>query len=59
MASPHPGVGALGTNSHAYLEFDLAAAAHVLEAVPRIAALREPRTAIGGADLVVEVEHGA
>lgn len=39
MASPQTGIFALGTNSHAYLEFDLAAAAHTLEAVARIAAL--------------------
>jgi hypothetical protein len=38
MASPQTGIFALGTNSHAYLEFDLAAA-HTLEAVARIAAL--------------------
>jgi hypothetical protein len=41
MASPQTGTFPLGTNSHAYLEFDLAAAAHMLEAVARIAALRE------------------
>jgi len=52
MASAQPGIFALGTNSHAYLEFVLAAAAHALEAVARIASLREPRTTIGGVNLV-------
>jgi len=52
MASPQTGIFSLGTNSHAYLEFDLAAAAHTLEAVARIASLREPRTTIGGVNLV-------
>jgi hypothetical protein len=40
MTSPQTGIFALDTNSHAYLEFDLAAAAHRLEAVARVASLR-------------------
>jgi putative iron-dependent peroxidase len=43
---------ALGTSSHAYLEFDLVADAQPLDAVARVAALREPRTTIGGVNLV-------
>jgi beta-phosphoglucomutase-like phosphatase (HAD superfamily) len=52
MASPQTGIFALGTNSHAYLELDLVADAQPSEAVARIAALREPRTTIGGVNLV-------
>jgi putative iron-dependent peroxidase len=51
MVSPQTGILALGTNSHAYLEFDLTAA-DPSEAVARIASLREPRTTIGGVNLV-------
>ena len=52
MASPQPGIFALGTASHAYLELDLAASAEAQSAVARVAALREPRTTIGGVNLV-------
>ena len=51
MAAPQGGIFALGTASHAYLEFDAAdgAGAAVVEA---IASLREPRTTMGGVNLV-------
>ena len=51
MAAPQGGIFALGTASHAYLEFDAAAGARraVVEA---IASLREPRTTMGGVNLV-------
>lgn len=52
MASPQTGIFALGTNSHAYLELDLAADAQPSDAVARVTALREPRTTIGGVNLV-------
>jgi porphyrinogen peroxidase len=52
MGSPQPGIFALGTNSHAYLEFDLAPGAEPLQAVALVASLREPRTTIGGVNLV-------
>ena len=52
MASPQTGIFALGTGSHAYLEFDLAANSQPTEAVARVASLREPRTTIGGVNLV-------
>lgn len=52
MGAPQPGIFALGTSSHAYLELDLAAGAQPLSAVARVAALREPRTTIGGVNLV-------
>ena len=52
MASPQTGIFALGTSSHAYLEFDLLADAPIQAAVARVVALREPRTTIGGVNLV-------
>ena len=52
MGSPQPGIFALGTNSHAYLELDLATGAEALDAVTLVASLREPRTTIGGVNLV-------
>ena len=53
MASPQTGIFALGTASHAYLELDLLPTADGPSAVRQIAALREPRTTIGGVNLVV------
>jgi porphyrinogen peroxidase len=52
MTSPQTGIFALGTSSHAYLELDLVAGAERIDAVSRAAALREPRTTIGGVNLV-------
>jgi porphyrinogen peroxidase len=52
MASPQPGIFALGTASHAYLELDLVPGADAAAGVRRIASLREPRTTIGGVNLV-------
>jgi putative iron-dependent peroxidase len=52
MASPQTGIFALGTSSHAYLELDLIAGVQPADAVARVAALREPRTTIGGVNLV-------
>jgi putative iron-dependent peroxidase len=52
MASAQTGMFALGTNSHAYLEFDLITGVRAAGAVARVAALREPRTTIGGVNLV-------
>jgi putative iron-dependent peroxidase len=52
MASPQPGIFALGTASHTYLEFDLRSDADPAAAVATVAAMREPRTTIGGANLV-------
>jgi putative iron-dependent peroxidase len=50
--APQPGIFALGTASHAYLEFDLAAGREGREIVAVIASLREPRTTMGGVNLV-------
>lgn len=52
MASPQMGIFALGTGSHAYLEFDLLPEVHAAAAVGKVASLREPRTTIGGVNLV-------
>ena len=50
MNTPQGGIFALGTASHAYLEFDASGAP--AELVHAIAALREPRTTMGGVNLV-------
>jgi putative iron-dependent peroxidase len=52
MASPQTGIFALGTASHAYLEFDLLPSVDAAAAVALIGGLREPRTTIGGVNLV-------
>ena len=52
MRTPQGGIFALGTPSHAYLEF-AAAPGRAAELVAAIAALREPRTTMGGVNLVV------
>jgi putative iron-dependent peroxidase len=49
MRSPQSGIFALGTASHAYLEFDGRDGHRLVQA---IAALREPRTTMGGVNLV-------
>jgi putative iron-dependent peroxidase len=49
--TPQGGIFALGTASHAYLEFD-ASGADSAEVVHRVASLREPRTTMGGINLV-------
>jgi putative iron-dependent peroxidase len=50
MASPQTGIFALGTASHAYLELDATGDAGAL--VAAVASLREPRTTMGGVNLV-------
>ena len=50
MTAPQSGIFALGTASHAYLEFDARGPAR--EFVTAIASLREPRTTMGGVNLV-------
>ena len=52
MASPQTGIFALGTASHAWLEFDLAACRRSRRPSSPVAGLREPRTTIGGVNLV-------
>jgi putative iron-dependent peroxidase len=53
VETPQAGIFALGTASHAYLELDLRAGAAPADLVARLASLREPRTTIGGVNLVV------
>jgi putative iron-dependent peroxidase len=53
MNSPQSGIFALGTSSHAYIEFDLIDKKKGAELVHAISSLREPRTTIGGINLVI------
>ncbi|MGZ4130039.1 MAG: Dyp-type peroxidase [Actinomycetota bacterium] len=53
MAAPQAGIFALGTSSHAYLEFDRWSERSPADLVSAISSLREPRTTIGGVNLVV------
>jgi putative iron-dependent peroxidase len=50
--SPQSGIFALGTSSHAYLEFDANNGNDARRLVTAIASLREPRTTMGGVNLV-------
>jgi porphyrinogen peroxidase len=52
MSSPQPGIFALGTASHAYLEFDVPAGRQGRGLLTAISSLREPRTTMGGVNLV-------
>jgi porphyrinogen peroxidase len=51
--TPQAGMFALGTASHAYLELDLEPGRDGAELVRHLASLREPRTTMGGVNLVV------
>lgn len=53
MKTPQAGIFALGTASHTYLEFDVLDHCHGERLIAAISALREPRTTIGGVNLVV------
>jgi putative iron-dependent peroxidase len=53
MTSPQSGIFALGTASHAYLEFDVLNGPNARDLVQAISSLREPRTTMGGVNLVV------
>jgi putative iron-dependent peroxidase len=52
MSTPQTGIFALGTASHAYLEFDARGEVEALQLAAAVAALREPRTTMGGVNLV-------
>ena len=52
MASPQTGLFALGTTSHAYLELDVVPGVDPRTLVARVATFSEPRTTIGGVNLV-------
>jgi putative iron-dependent peroxidase len=53
MYTPQAGIFALGTSSHAYLEFDLLDAKKFAEFASAIAAIHEPRTTTGGVNFVI------
>jgi putative iron-dependent peroxidase len=53
MYTPQAGIFALGTSSHAYLEFDLRDAKRCNEFASTISAIREPRTTTGGVNFVI------
>jgi putative iron-dependent peroxidase len=52
MKTPQAGIFALGTASHTYLEFDLLDRQRGKDLVAAISGVREPRTTIGGVNLV-------
>jgi putative iron-dependent peroxidase len=53
MHTPQAGICALGTSSHAHLEFDLLDAKRCAEFASAISAIREPRTTTGGVNFVI------
>jgi putative iron-dependent peroxidase len=53
MYTPQAGIFALGTSSHAYLEFDILDAKKGKKFISTISALREPRTTTGGVNFVI------
>ena len=52
MSTPQSGIFALGTSSHIYLEFDRIGSASPGSVVSALGRLREPRTTMGGVNLV-------
>jgi porphyrinogen peroxidase len=52
MRTPQSGIYALGTASHAYLELDAVVGRTAREVVDAVSCLREPRTTMGGVNLV-------
>lgn len=52
MITGQSGIFALGTASHVYLEFDLRPGVTALDLVRTLASIREPRTTVGGVNLV-------
>jgi putative iron-dependent peroxidase len=53
MYTPQAGIFALGTSSHAYLEFDLPDPKKYKEFSSTISSIREPRTTTGGVNFVI------
>ena len=53
MYTPQAGIFALGTSSHAYLEFDILDAKTRKEFASTISAIREPRTTTAGVNFVI------
>jgi putative iron-dependent peroxidase len=52
VSAPQPGIFALGTLAHSYVELDLADGASPSDLVSAVAGLEEPRTTMGGVNLV-------
>jgi putative iron-dependent peroxidase len=52
--TPQAGIFAVGTSSHAHLEFDLANSNKIEDLVSAIAAIRKPRTTTGGVNLSLD-----
>ncbi len=52
MITGQSGIFALGTASHVYLEFDARPGVAALDLVRTLASIREPRTTVGGVNLV-------
>ena len=57
MQTGQSGIFALGTGSHAYVEFDRKSGAEPLEMVRAMANLRAPSITTGGVNLVVGHAH--
>lgn len=53
MYTPQAGIFALGTSSHAYLEFNILDATKRKQFASTISAIREPRTTTGGVNFVI------
>jgi porphyrinogen peroxidase len=53
MYTPQAGIFALGTSSHAYLEFDILDTKKGKQFASTISAIREPRTTTGGVNFVI------
>jgi putative iron-dependent peroxidase len=53
MYTPQAGIFALGTSSHAYLEFDVLDAKSHTELASTVATIHEPRTTTGGVNFVI------
>ena len=53
MQTPQAGIFALGTSSHAYLEFDISDAKERRKFASTISSIREPRTTTGGVNFVI------
>ena len=53
MYTPQAGIFALGTSSHAYLEFDILDAKKRREFASAISSIREPRTTTGGVNFII------
>src|SRR5580700_5173431 len=53
MYTPQAGIFALGTSSHAHLEFDLLDAKKCREFASALSSIQEPRTTTGGVNFVI------